>query len=282
MPNTSLLTYPDNSNITLHVKRVHEYILQFKLVGILLTEYQQWQNLIRGLTIKVRSMLETSASNEISQPVSDRSKNLPSKLRIKNAAAFVLSGCIDKGVLKDISAPKKSTIVEHAQIFKYFAKKKKCFYCGDDRLKNNCDKYVLVDKETRQDKTPYVPASKKDIHEIALDERQHGEDDETEVEFHVQPPSMEIDSYPDITSDKIELVEKQFVSILNLDYDAFEESKYNCVTAIKDEDSNDEESFDEHALQQIMAFQDAIPICLECSSYEHLTIDCPGLAVKKM
>jgi len=46
VPDTSLLTYKDGSDITQHVKRVHEYILQCKLVGIVLTEYQQWQNLI--------------------------------------------------------------------------------------------------------------------------------------------------------------------------------------------------------------------------------------------
>jgi len=50
-------------------------------------------------------MLETSATNEISQPGFDRLKNLPFNLRIENAAAFVFSKCINKGLLSDISAP---------------------------------------------------------------------------------------------------------------------------------------------------------------------------------
>ena len=116
------------------------YILKCKLVVIVLTEYQQWQNLIRGLPIKVCSMLvETSAANKISQPGFDRLKNLPFNLRIKNAAAFVLSECIDKGLLKDISATKKLQLIEHLQILKYIAKAKKCFNCGADYtyLKND-------------------------------------------------------------------------------------------------------------------------------------------------
>jgi len=60
-------------------------------------------------------MLETSAANEISQPGFDRLKNLPFNLRIENAAAFVLSECIDKGLLKDISATKKSQLIEHSK-----------------------------------------------------------------------------------------------------------------------------------------------------------------------
>ena len=284
VPNTTLLSYEDGSDITQHVKRVHEYILQCKLVGISLTEYQQWQNLIRGLPIKVRSMLETSAANEISQPGFDRLKNLPFNLRIENAAAFVLSECIDKGLLKDISATKKSQLVEHSQILKYFAKTKKCFYCGEDHLKNDCDKYMLVDKKTRQEKAPYVKQPyvksphppKKNIHEVTVDEPK-----DTDEEIDIQYPSAEIGDHDEITSEEMEEVEKQFISVLNLDHEPFDESEYNCISVIKNGYENDESNiFDEEGFQQIMAYQDAIPYCRECASYDHLTANCPKTMVE--
>jgi len=205
-------------------------------------------------------MLKTSASNEISQPGFDRSKNLPFNLHTKNAAAFVLSECINKGLLKDISAPKKSQVIEHAQILKYFAKTKKCFYCGENHLKNDCDKYILVyilvDKKTRQEKPPYVkpPFIKKNINEVTVDEPKDTDDD-----VDIQYPSAEIDEYDEITSEEMEDVEKQFISVLNLDCDLFDESEYNCVAAVRNGLANNgPDIFDEEGFQQIMSLQDAI------------------------
>ena len=65
VPNGFLLTYSDANNITVHVKRIHEYILQCTYVDINITLFQQWQYIIKGLPHVVRSMFETSASNEI-------------------------------------------------------------------------------------------------------------------------------------------------------------------------------------------------------------------------
>jgi len=225
-------------------------------------------------------MLETSASNEISQPGFDRSKNPPFNLRIENAAAFVLSECIDKGLLKDISAPKKSQVIEHAQILKYFAKTKKCFYCGENHLKNDCDKYILVDKKTRQEKPPYVkpPFVKRNINEVTVDEPKETDDD-----VDIQYPSAEIDEYDEITSEEMEDVEKQFISVLNLDCDVFDESEYNCVSAVRNGLANDgPDIFDEEGLQQILSLQDTIPYCRECSSYDHLTANCPKTTVQNL
>lgn len=64
----------------------------------------------------------------------------------------------------------------------------------------------------------------------------------------------------------------------------FEESEYNCVTAIMhaNEMEHNEDSFDDLAFQQIMTLQDIIPVCLERPSYEDLIVHCPKFNVKKM
>ena len=67
-----LLTYSEGKDITVHVKRVHEYILQCTYVGIVIAPFQQWQYLISKLPHVVRAMLETSASNEIALAGYDR------------------------------------------------------------------------------------------------------------------------------------------------------------------------------------------------------------------
>jgi len=130
----------------------------------------------------------------------------------------------------------------------------------------------------RQEKAPYVkppyvksPHPKKSIHEATVDEPKN-----TDEEVDIQYPSTEIDEYDEITSEEMEDVEKQFISVLNLDCEPFDESEYNCISVIRNGYANDESIiFDEEGFQQIMAFQDVIPYCRECASYDHLTADCP-------
>jgi hypothetical protein len=152
VPNGFLLTYSDANDITVHVKRIHEYILQCTYVGIVITPFQQWQYIIKGLPHVVRSMLETSASNEIALAGYDREKNLPFNLRIENAASFILSEVMNKGMKKHIVPPKRSKIVDHAQILKFFAKTKRCFYCQKEHLAQDCPTYHLVSKKTGEKK----------------------------------------------------------------------------------------------------------------------------------
>jgi len=79
----------------------------------------------------------------------------------------------------------------------------------------------------------------------------------------------------------MEEVEKEFISVLNLDCDPFDESDYNCVAAIRTGNADDEpDILDDKGLHQIMPLQDAVPYCRECSSYEHLTANCPKASVK--
>jgi len=79
----------------------------------------------------------------------------------------------------------------------------------------------------------------------------------------------------------MEDVEKQFISVLNLDCQPFNDSEYNCIFVIRNGYANDESIiFDEEDFQQIMAFQDAIPYCCECASYDYLTADCPQTMVE--
>jgi len=73
---------------------------------------------------------------------------------------------------------------------------------GADHLKNDCDKFMLVDKKTRQEKAPYVkppyvksPHPKKSIHEVTVDEPKD-KDEEVDIQY----PSAEIDEYDEITS----------------------------------------------------------------------------------
>ena len=79
----------------------------------------------------------------------------------------------------------------------------------------------------------------------------------------------------------MEDVEKQFISVLNLDCEPFDDSEYNCISVIRNGYANDESIiFDEEGFQQIMAFQDAVPYCRKCASYDHLTADCPKTMVE--
>ena len=112
VPNGFLLTYSDTNDITVHVKRIHEYILQCTYVGINITIFQQWQYIIKGLPHVVRSMLETCTSNEIALAGYDRETNLPFNLRIENAASFILSEVMNKGMKKHIVPPKRSKVID--------------------------------------------------------------------------------------------------------------------------------------------------------------------------
>ena len=81
-------------------------------------------------------------------------------------------------------------------------------------------------------------------------------DDDVDIQY----PSAEIDEYDEITSEEMEEVEKQFISVLNLDCDPFDESEYNCVAAVRNGLVNDgPDTFDEEGFTQIMSLQDAIP-----------------------
>ena len=112
---------------------------------------------------------------------------------------------------------------------------------------------------------------KKNIHEITVNEPKN-----TDEEVDIQYPSAEIDGYDEITSEEMEEVEKQFISVLNLDHEPLDESEYNSISAIRNGYANDESDiFDEEGFQQIMAYQDVIPYCHECASYDHLTSNCP-------
>jgi len=74
VPDTALLIYKEAKCINHHVKQVHEYVLQSKLFGISMLEWQQWQVLIRGLLMTIRTILDTSAISEISQPGFEKDK----------------------------------------------------------------------------------------------------------------------------------------------------------------------------------------------------------------
>ena len=83
-------------------------------------------------------MLETSASNEIALAGYDRETNLPFNLRIKSAASFILSEVMKKRMKKHIVPPKKSKVIDHAKILRFFAKTKRCFYCQKEHLAQDC------------------------------------------------------------------------------------------------------------------------------------------------
>ena len=177
-----------------------------------MSEWQQWQVLIRGLPMKIRTMLDTSAISEISQPGFDKDKNLPFNLCLENAAAFIMSECSDKGLTKDISVPKAPKFVDHAQVLTFYAKAKKCFFCGDDHLKSDCPKYKLVDKATGVEKPPFDKSNvgfqraiKKSVHEISSD-LPLGED---VTEINGTFPDAEVDD-----NDGIDIVDmaQQFIS----------------------------------------------------------------------
>jgi len=85
-----------------------------------MSEWQQWQILVRSLPTKIRTMLDTSAISEISQPGFDRGKNLRFNLCLENAAAFIMSECSDKGLTKDISIPKAPKFINHSQVLKFY------------------------------------------------------------------------------------------------------------------------------------------------------------------
>jgi hypothetical protein len=152
VPNSNLLNYPDGKDISVHVKRVHEYILQSTYVGINIAPFQQWQLIIKMLPHALRAMLETSASNAISLARYDRDSNdpdIPFNLKIENAASFILSEAMNKGMTKHLVPPARSKVIETAQILKFFANKpKRCFYCQEEHLASDCPKYHLVDKKT--------------------------------------------------------------------------------------------------------------------------------------
>ena len=266
VPDTTLLSFKEGTCITRHVKRVHEYVLQSELVGISMSEWQQWQILVRGLPTKVRTMLDTSAISEISQPGFDRETNLPFNLCLENAAAFIMSECSDKGMTKDISAAKAPKFIEHSQILKFYAKAKKCFYCGDDHLKSDCPKYKLVDKKTGLEKPPYIrpPFVNRNINEISS-EIPLGEDVVDEV----------VVDEVDATNDEVDVVDmadlaQQFISSMNLDDD------------IEDEDDDiDDSSLSSDmpysfvaSMTEYLDINHAVPFCRDCNSYDHSTSDC--------
>ena len=259
VPDTTLLIFKEGTCITRHVKHVHEYVLQSALVGISMSDWQQWQIIVRGLPTKVRTMLDTSAISEISQPGFDRETNLPFNLCLENAAAFIMSECSDKGMTKDISAAKAPKFIDHAQVLKFYAKAKKCFYCGDDHLKSDCPKYKLVDKKTGVEKPPYIkpPFVKKNINEISS-EIPLGEDVVDEI---------------DDSKDEVDIVDmaQQFISSMNL----------------KDEDEDEDDNIDDSSLDSGMPYSfiasmaehldidHAVPFCRDCNSYDHPTSKCP-------
>jgi len=90
-------------------------------------------------------------------------------------------------------------------------------------------------------RAPYVkppfahPTPKKNLHEVTVDEAK-----DTDDEVDVQYPSTEMDVHDECTADEMEEVEKQFISVLNLDCDPFNESEYNCIPAIRNKCENDE------------------------------------------
>ena len=263
VPDTTLLSFKEGTCITRHVKRVHEYVLQSVLVGISMSEWQQWQILVRGLPTKVQTMLNTSAISEISQPGFDREKNLPFNLCLENAAAFIMSECSDKGMTKDISAAKAPKFIDHSQILKFYAKSKKCFYCGDDHLKSDCPKY----KKTGVEKPPYIkPPFVKSIHEISS-EIPMGEDVVDEV---------------DNTNDEVDIVDmahmaQQFISSMNLDDDIEDEDDDVDDSSVN---SNMPYSFIS-SMTEHLDIDYAVPFCRDCSSYDHSTPDCPLNVVDK-
>jgi len=128
-----------------------------------------------------------------------------------------MSECSDKGLTKDISAPKPPKFVDHAQVLKFYAKAKKCFFCGNNPLKSDCPKYKFIDKATGIEKPPFDKSKvcfqkviNKSVHEISSD-LPLGED-VTEING----------TFPDAeTSDNDEMdivnMAQQFISVLNLE-----------------------------------------------------------------
>jgi len=129
----------------------------FREKGLLQKEREEYQ---RGKMIAIGDKFRRRRSDET---------NLPFNLCLENAAAFIMSECSNKGMTKDISAAKVPKFIGHSQILKFYAKAKKCFYCGDDHLKSDCPKYKLVDKKTGIKKPPYIkpPFVNRNINEIS-------------------------------------------------------------------------------------------------------------------
>jgi hypothetical protein len=181
---------------------------------------------------------------------------------LENAAAFIMSECSDKGMTKDISAAKAPKFIDHAQVLKFYAKAKKCFYCGDDHLKSDCPKYKLVDKKTGAEKPPYVkpPFVKKNINEISsnipLEEDVVDEIDDSKDEVGIDDDMAH-----------------QFISSMNL------------------EDEDEDDDIDDSSLYSGMPYSfiasistdldidHAVPFCRDCNSYDHSTSACPSNVV---
>ena len=231
VPNMDLLTYSEGKDVTVHVKRVHEYILQCTYVGIVIAPFQQWQYLISKLPHVVRAMLETSASNEIALAGYDRDSkawNLPFNLRIESAASFILSEVMNKGMKKHIVPPRRSKATDHAQILKFFAKTKRCFYCQKEHLAQDCPEFHLVIKKTG-----------------------------VKMEFVKQPPSQTIagigvdDTSPNDDVEDTELVDKeptiddiyQFISMVQLEEDKdddYDDEMKQTISSLYQTGMNDE------------------------------------------
>ena len=194
--------------------------------------------------------------------------NLPFNLCLENAAAFIMNKCSDKGMTKDISAAKAPKFIEHSQILKFYAKAKKCFYCGDDHLKSDCPKYKLVDKKTGIEKPPYIkpPFVNRNINEISS-EIPLGEDVVDEVV---------VDEVDD-TNDEVDVVDmtnlaQQFISSMNLD-DNIEDEDDDIDDSSLTLSSNMPYSFIV-SMTEHLDINHAVPFCRDCDLYDHSTSDC--------
>ena len=63
--NSKILEYDQGTSIALHVRSVHEYVLQCSLAGTEFTHFQIWKMIIKFLLDTVRMLLNTAGMNLI-------------------------------------------------------------------------------------------------------------------------------------------------------------------------------------------------------------------------
>ena len=139
--NSKLLDYVQGTSIALHVRSVHEYVLQCSLAGTKFSHYQIWKMIIKFLPDSIRMILNTAGTNLIHNNMgSSSSKDTPYNLRLENVTAFIISELQDVNIKfpKQTSAL-KSDPLDSPQIMAFQRKNRKCYIChATDHIASSC------------------------------------------------------------------------------------------------------------------------------------------------
>ena len=130
--NSKLLDYVQGTSIALHVRSVHEYVLQCSLAGTEFSHYQIWKMIIKFLPDNIRMILNTAGTNLIHNNGGFASKDIPYNLRLENVTAFIISELQDV----NIKFPKQTTAIksdplDSPQIMAFQRKNRKCYICHE-------------------------------------------------------------------------------------------------------------------------------------------------------